>query len=421
MPEPGRPRVGLFHPGTQHFYRTARALQQAGLLAWFATEVFYDERRWPYRGLRCLPRRLRTALESECRRRHDPELDPDLVRTSGVWEWLEIMAYRLRRPALARRLNRTGNIRFARRVGEMARRDRPEVLWGANTSSREAFATARTLGIKCVLDLTSPPPSYWEALVAEEVQLTTAAWPVDHPWDAAASAAVEAEMALADVIAVGSTFVQGTVPEAWRAKTVVCPYGADVSGPAPVAEPQPGPPTILYVGRLSALKGVRYLLEAAALLHGTVPFRLRLVGALGVAPAEFARHAAYAEHVPHVPHREIGRAYAQADILVQPSLGEGLSRVLLEGAAAGLPVVATPSTGVETVLVPGESCLLVPPRDVTGLAEALGSLLTDPDRRREMGRQARRQATQFTWERYGRQVAEIVTALAGTAGDPGHA
>lgn len=77
------------------------------------------------------------------------------------------------------------------------------------------------------------------------------------------------------------------------------------------------------------------------------------------------------------------------DLFWLPSRREGLSLVLLEAMACGLPVVATRVGGNSEVVLPGWTGWLVPPGDPRALAEALLALLADPERRRAFGRAGR--------------------------------
>jgi glycosyltransferase involved in cell wall biosynthesis len=77
-------------------------------------------------------------------------------------------------------------------------------------------------------------------------------------------------------------------------------------------------------------------------------------------------------------------------VFAAPSLYEGgPGFVYLEAMACGLPVIGTSGSGIEEVVVPGVNGLLVPPGDDAVLAEALLTLLQDPERTLRMGRQAR--------------------------------
>jgi hypothetical protein len=93
------------------------------------------------------------------------------------------------------------------------------------------------------------------------------------------------------------------------------------------------------------------------------------------------------------------RSFATADIYVSPATGqESFGIVLLEAMAAGVPIVCSDIHGYKGVVRRGEQALLVPPRDVDGLAAALGTLLRDPLLRERMGESGRRRAEQFSWE-----------------------
>jgi colanic acid/amylovoran biosynthesis glycosyltransferase len=78
---------------------------------------------------------------------------------------------------------------------------------------------------------------------------------------------------------------------------------------------------------------------------------------------------------------------------------EGLPNVLLEAMAHGLPVVATPSGGVPTLIEDGETGFLVPMRDPETLADQLVYLLERPDERDRLGTNARTFVeTNYSWD-----------------------
>lgn len=83
---------------------------------------------------------------------------------------------------------------------------------------------------------------------------------------------------------------------------------------------------------------------------------------------------------------------ADMDVVVLPSYREGLPLTAMEAAAAGRPLVAARATGTVDAVVDGVTGLLVEPGDPRALADALGSLLDDPDRSRRMGAAARAHA-----------------------------
>jgi len=169
----------------------------------------------------------------------------------------------------------------------------------------------------------------------------------------------------------------------------VIPNGIEV--PADVREPD-DPPHVLYVGRLSAEKGVRELVAATRglplVVAGDGPLRDEVPGALGM-----------------VPHAELLRLYERAAVVACPSRREGFGVACLEAMAAGRPVVASSVGGLRDLVVDGVTGLLVPPGDVAALRAALEQLLADAGLRKRLGRAAReRVLAEFTWKRYAEHI-----------------
>ena len=73
------------------------------------------------------------------------------------------------------------------------------------------------------------------------------------------------------------------------------------------------------------------------------------------------------------------------DLLVHPALMEGLGVSLLQGASAGVPIVASNVGGIPEAVRDGENGVLFPPGDIDALGAALGALLADPERRHVLG------------------------------------
>jgi glycosyltransferase involved in cell wall biosynthesis len=86
---------------------------------------------------------------------------------------------------------------------------------------------------------------------------------------------------------------------------------------------------------------------------------------------------------------------------------DGIPNILIESLALEVPVVSTPISGIPELVLPGETGLLVPPRDALALAHAIESLLRDPAQGRTLGRNGRaRVETMFDIER---NAAELVS------------
>jgi glycosyltransferase involved in cell wall biosynthesis len=143
---------------------------------------------------------------------------------------------------------------------------------------------------------------------------------------------------------------------------------------------------LVFVGELTAEKGVRELCDAFAAVRTTSPspVHLLLVGE-GPLDAELrARAAALGSSPGRVvvvgpcDLAGVARHLAAADLLVLPSWAEGTPNVVLEALASGRPVVASRVGGIPDLLIEGMTGLLVPPRDPDALALGLLEALARP-------------------------------------------
>jgi glycosyltransferase involved in cell wall biosynthesis len=162
---------------------------------------------------------------------------------------------------------------------------------------------------------------------------------------------------------------------------------------------------VLAVGRMEFQKGLRHLVGATPRIafEGRPPVVL-IAGRAGAAGAEISalRHRlGLGDRVRLLGHRDdVPELLAAADVLVSPTLFEGMPGAILEAMAMGLPVVASDLPAVREVAEAEESALLVPPGDEPALAAAISRLLADRPLASRLGRRGRRVFEQrFTIER----------------------
>jgi glycosyltransferase involved in cell wall biosynthesis len=198
----------------------------------------------------------------------------------------------------------------------------------------------------------------------------------------------------------------------------VVSHGVDLR-PRPLkARSDAGPLRVLFVGQMRGYKGVDRLIRAVG---GRSEIELTLIGN-GPQRAEFETLAAdlgadNVRFLGRVSDEVLHDAYDRNDVVVLPSVtqAEAYGLVTLEGMAAGCVPVVSDLPGVRD-LADGVG-LVVPPRDVVALREALLSLAADGSRRKELGRLARRKAEGLTWDncvdQYERALLDAVAARDG--------
>lgn len=150
---------------------------------------------------------------------------------------------------------------------------------------------------------------------------------------------------------------------------------------------------VLSTGRLAEQKGLEYLITAGALLRAETPTVKIVLAGDGPLEARLSRLVSDLglEDVVLMPgfYADVGDLLAASDLVVLPSLWEGLSISLLEAMAAGKPVVTTTIGSNREVTNDGEAAVLVPPKDPQSLAEAIRALAADAGGREALGRRGR--------------------------------
>lgn len=197
----------------------------------------------------------------------------------------------------------------------------------------------------------------------------------------------------------------------------IIPNGVDTDHFRPDVEPLEeyldGKLNIAFIGRLEKRKGLDYLLKAYQQVKRAMPeSRLIVVG-----PGERLRKK-YQKRVArdgiedvifigYATYSDLPRYYRTADIVCCPATGwESFGIVLIEAMAAGTAVVASNISGYASVLTDDAEGLLVQPKNVPQLADALLVLANDKSRRQQMGQKGIVTAQEYSWESVAKRVLD---------------
>jgi glycosyltransferase involved in cell wall biosynthesis len=172
---------------------------------------------------------------------------------------------------------------------------------------------------------------------------------------------------------------------------------------------------ILFVGSLDTAKGIRFLLEAMAhAVQSGLEYTLTICGdgpernemkqlteRLGLNHlVNFRGHVRWGT--------ELTQVYREADILVHPSLSEGVPKVVLEAMANGVAIIATTVGGIPRVVTDGENGILVPPKSSETISAALKRVSQDTALRNRLVQGGYTFVCQHTAEKQARKLATII-------------
>lgn len=380
-PQEGKPgfySVTVVQLGARMHYAVPEILVRNGMLTQFHTDVVAPRINGSQLGnslqllqfLRVAKRYLGRVISTELRkltRQH---------RALGWWYALRLKSVRTthaRRALFLAQAQAFGNAVARSGFG------RADAVYTFTSVSLEVLERARADGVHGILEQFVAAQPFLDDLLAEE-RAAFADWELvgeTGVLDLAYRDRLRREWALADTIICPSSFVanslvhEGVDPE----KLVVVPYGVAAPTSLPAPRQSIGPLRILFVGTVELRKGVHYLTEALGRLDSAC-YQAKVAGPVRLSPAGADRLSAVAEVLGQVPRSEVGALFDWADVLVLPSLVEGSATVTYEALVRGVPVVCTPNAG--SIVVDGETGLLVAMRSVDDLASALSRLSSEP-------------------------------------------
>ena len=322
-----------------------------------------------------------------------------LVSDGGVYE-PEVARLGLRRIPLALCRNPLSSYLAARRLADVVRRERPDILHANWRRAQLACHLAeRATGTPFVstLHLVGVPDSWpyrrlthWGRLVIAPCT-EAVAYPRDR------FGVPEERIRL---------IFHGADPAAWRA-----PSGEEKGAARKALGLAADAPVLVCVARLERIKGHEVLLAALAQARRSCPeLSLLLVGA-GQEEARLRRLAAesgLAEAVKFLGYADPHQALAAADVFVLASWRESFGLAPVEAMLSGLALIRTDSEGARDQIVPGETGRIVARGNVAALAAELIDVARDRAGWLERGRRAGARALElFTQERMARQVEEV--------------
>jgi glycosyltransferase involved in cell wall biosynthesis len=203
------------------------------------------------------------------------------------------------------------------------------------------------------------------------------------------------------------------VPES---KVTVVPNGVDTARFHPSPVRRAGPPRLAFVGRLVTNKGPDLFVSALddlarrdvafeAVVIGDGPARARMQRAL--ADAGIAQRVSFTGRVSNV-----ADLLRHVDILVRPSLTEGMPLAVLEAFASGVCVVASDVDGTSDIVRSGDNGLLFPPGDREALVACLVRVIHDQPFRAQLVAAGKRRARAQTWDRTAAATARALVNAA---------
>lgn len=408
-------KVIVAHPGKQHSLRTAAALKHQGMLCKYVTTVYDGDASVLMKSLkRVLPRK---ELERAAGRKTE-ELDDRDVRC--FCEFSGLVEIALNRIDKKRKLYRWWHDRlsdrFGKKVARLAIKEGADVVIMYDTTAKKCFEILkdRAPDILRVIDCSAANRIYMRQIYREDIQncppfAKRIVRERGHLFNDRYCQRLIKEMEDAELFLAPSQFVRKSLEYSGveSSKIALCPYGANFD-PVPFRREvsRDRPLQALYVGNVTMIKGVHYLLRAADHLRGKI--HLTLVGACDNSDHLFDPYFEYCDFVGRVPHKTVQDYLRQADVFVFPSLGEGLSLSVLEAMAFSLPCIVSENSGANDAIRDGVNGFVIKPQSVEAIEEKLIWCCENREKLPAIGQEAFKTVKEYTWEAYEKRLAGIL-------------
>ena len=157
-------------------------------------------------------------------------------------------------------------------------------------------------------------------------------------------------------------------------------------------------PYVLSIGTIEPRKNIDLLLDAFAALPASLrdQFELVVAGPIGWASAATTARLAAVRYLGYVPEADLAPLTAAATVFAYPSLYEGFGFPVAQAMAAGVPVVTSNVSSLPEVAA--DAALLIDPRSIQELRDALARLLLSPQLRADLSARGLSRAAAFRWE-----------------------
>jgi glycosyltransferase involved in cell wall biosynthesis len=336
------------------------------------------------------------------RRREIPAFLEGMVDNIWVWELVRSLSSRVVSETVTdaifnRAINHFDNAVAGRYAG------RYQCVYGMDFSSAATFAAQKARGGRCIQRQVSAHFSTFAATLRRECErfpeLVTDYYRLILRDAAGHKSRRAVEHELADLIVANSDYVRTTFIENGVAasKVVAVPTGCPPVDPEGARSGRgTGPLRFIYAGRLSLRKGFHYLMQAWRLADFGNRAELWIAGSAELDMADEMAAQTNIRYLGALSADALADIYRQADVMVLPTLSEGLAHAVLEGLSFGMPVITTAASGAGPLVTHGDNGFIVPEADAEALAAAMASAIGGRDGLAKMGERSRQRAGAWT-------------------------
>ena len=406
-------KIIVAHPGKQHSFHTAVALDRQQRLEKYITTI-YDK---PLSLTRLVTFLLRGTSKKKAASRKTT-----LLENHKVVQYKELNALLLLLISKISWLNKfwpilnlhLSNI-FGKRVARAAKKTDVDMVISYDCNSTVLFRQLKKElpnAIR-VLDVSSAARPYMKKIFQQDA--------IDNPdsnileeqksiWNPTIASALSREIKDSDYYLVGSNFVKASLVQGGVKpdKVYIVPYGANLSvSSSKYFDQHSDVLRLLYVGQITYLKGLHHLLRVVSTMENV---ELDIAGQVDPTSTLFEKY----QHVKNIhflgflTHDDLAKEFLRADWTVSASLSEGFGMAILEAMASGLPALVSNHCGIADAIINKKNGLIFQSGDDDELKEGILWALSELKKLPELSRDARISMERYSWKTYSEELNNAI-------------
>lgn len=410
-------KIIVAHPGKQHSYKTATALEQSGFLFKFITTT--------YNKKGSLTNFLFNIAKGNTKKKIGSHYCKDLPddKVMLCCEFLGNFALIINKiPGLKKlyvKWNNYLNDCFGKKVAEYAIKNNIDAVISYDYNSAILFEELKRKApnIICILDVSIATRPFMREVFQKDIDYTgIQEIKTKYPeiWNDSNLKRAEREIKKADFFLAASQVVKRSLIFCGVSenKIHILPYGVDCKQFNVIKEKvYQKPLKLIFVGGVDYRKGIHHLLKVVADFGDDID--LTLVGAYDAKGKIYLDYHRYnnIHFMGFITRELLAKYYQESDVFVFPSLGEGFALVVLEALSCGLPVIVSDLAGGNDAITNGIDGFEFEAGNDVQLKERIKWFIDHPEYLSEMRVHSRKKAEQYTWEVYYKNLYNIITNI----------
>lgn len=414
-------KIIVAHPERQHSFRVASALKKNGMLCKYVTTV-YDKPASII--MRTVKKFLSDENQKRANGRYNADLsDEDVVQFCELRGLIQIALYRFdKSKVIYNWWHKKTSKKFGKKVAKLAMKENADavILYDANARTCFKILGEKAPNIVRIMDTSAANRLFMKSVYEKDMEICPSfadklKTERNFMWHGNYCKLLKEELEATDYFLSPSDFVKNSLLYSGiRDEQIkICPYGTNFTiqdEEVDLTRDIKLPLRAIYVGNITEMKGIYYLLEAIMEIPKE-QLQLKMVGHFENCKTLLDKYSNRVDFIGRVTHDEVKSYLLESDVFVFPSLGEGMSLSVLEAMACGLPCLVTENSGVSSAIKNYENGFEVKAQDKEALKEKMIWFINNINNIRDMRRESFNVAKEYSWDKYEINLTEILKSI----------